>query len=201
MPVTYQNTSGLGTGWASTCVHCGCEFRSFSVKQIACSEDCRFKHYEGSGDGCWEWKGNHNNNGYGVMVRNVDGKRKVVAAHRESYRRYKGEVPAGMCVMHTCDNPICTNPAHLVIGTWGDNNRDRSQKGRSGSRVYDEAEKAKYSEMNRGSRNSAAKLTEEMAAAIKRGHPELTGQEVGKLYGVCKGLANNIRAGRSWKHV
>lgn len=201
MAITYQNTVGLGAGWMASCIQCGSKFLCKSHKQIACTETCRFKHYEGSGDGCWEWKGNRNNQGYGAFTRLIDGKRKILSAHRESYRTYKGEIPDGLCVMHTCDNRICTNPDHLVLGTWADNNRDRSIKGRSGKRKFSASEKEAYSKMSRGSANVAAKLTEEQAAAIKRDHPDLSNREVAELYGVAKCVAGHIRTGRSWAHV
>ncbi|TKG21761.1 hypothetical protein FCV81_08845 [Vibrio breoganii] len=31
----------------------------------------------------------------------------------------------GIVVRHTCDNPYCFNPDHLVKGTTADNNHDR----------------------------------------------------------------------------
>jgi DNA-binding CsgD family transcriptional regulator len=43
-----------------------------------------------------------------------------------------GEIPDGMCVLHTCDNRLCVNPNHLFIGTHLDNAKDRDQKGRAG---------------------------------------------------------------------
>jgi hypothetical protein len=55
---------------------------------------------------------------------------KIDGAHRASYRLYLGEIPDGMFVMHSCDNPVCVNPSHLSLGTPMDNTRDMIRKGR-----------------------------------------------------------------------
>jgi len=76
---------------------------------------------------CWEFQGGKNNIGYG-MIR--DGK-KMRTSHRVSYEEHKGPIPHGLCVMHSCDNPICCNPSHLSVGTHKQNTRDMMNKGRS----------------------------------------------------------------------
>lgn len=53
------------------------------------------------------------------------------SGHRASYIIFKGSIPKGLYVCHTCDNTKCVNPEHLFLGTALDNNRDRSKKCRS----------------------------------------------------------------------
>lgn len=82
-------------------------------------------------NGCWEWQGATNGHGYGQLGYN--GKR--TTAHRLSYELSNGEIPAGVLVRHTCDNPPCCNPAHLILGTHLDNAADRVARGRNRSRA------------------------------------------------------------------
>ncbi len=57
---------------------------------------------------------------------------KAVGAHRYSWILHNGrEIPPGMQVMHSCDNPPCVNPAHLRVGTCADNMQDKATKGRN----------------------------------------------------------------------
>jgi hypothetical protein len=76
---------------------------------------------------CWEFQGGKNNIGYG-MIRD---EKKMRTAHRVSYEELKGPIPQGMCVCHTCDNPICCNPDHLWLGTLKQNTQDMFNKGRA----------------------------------------------------------------------
>lgn len=91
--------------------------------------------------GCWNWTGPLNAKGYGYIGgKFADGKRRskvgsYVLAHRASWIIHFGDIPDsdlphGMVVMHKCDNPACVNPAHLALGTQGDNVADMEAKGR-----------------------------------------------------------------------
>ena len=65
------------------------------------------------------------------------GKAGGTTAHRWTWMLLHGEIPDGLLVCHTCDNPPCCNPGHLFLGTAKDNVRDAMNKGRR-PRVTDE---------------------------------------------------------------
>lgn len=50
--------------------------------------------------------------------------------HRVAYESLVGPIPAGMYVLHHCDNPRCHRPEHLYVGTLQDNMRDMHSRGR-----------------------------------------------------------------------
>lgn len=80
--------------------------------------------------GCWLWTGELKG-GYGVFkVRMGDGKRKMYYAHRVSYEVHKGNIPDGLCALHTCDVPSCVRPEHLYAGTKKQNGEDMARRGR-----------------------------------------------------------------------
>jgi hypothetical protein len=60
---------------------------------------------------------------------------KAHKAYRLAYEKYKGAIPVGMEVCHSCDNPSCVNPDHLFVGTAKDNALDRQAKGRGGHEI------------------------------------------------------------------
>lgn len=71
---------------------------------------------------CWNVVSHLNGNPY-PMYR----KERV---HIISYKYFKGKIPEGLLVRHTCDNPRCCNPKHLILGTAQDNVNDMFERNR-----------------------------------------------------------------------
>ena len=46
------------------------------------------------------------------------------------YAHFKGEIPKGKQINHTCHNPKCCNPEHLYAGTQQENVDDKYNAGR-----------------------------------------------------------------------
>jgi len=133
--------------------------------------------------GCWDWTSALNNYGYGQFSIIINGKPDLVLAHRVSYRIYHGEIPEGLSVLHVCDRPICCQPAHLWLGTRGDNIRDAAAKGRH----------------QHGERHVNAKLTEAQVNWIRQS--TLSHVEVAKMVGIGRRTVADIRNGKTWKSL
>ena len=82
---------------------------------------------------CWEWQGHRNRAGYGSLgtynPRTDTVLKRSGLVHRRVFELLHGYLPP--VVMHSCDNPCCINPAHLVGGTKSDNTQDAVRKGRT----------------------------------------------------------------------
>jgi len=131
---------------------------------------------------CWPWIGAISHSGDGVI--GVNGRNK--SAHRISYELCKGEIPEGMHVMHSCDNPKCVNPRHLRSGTASENIKDAFDKGR------------KQAPKLSGEQNPKSKLTLEQVRFIKS-NPQLGHKAIADMFGLSPNAIRGVRIGRTWK--
>lgn len=138
-----------------------------------------------STDSCIDWPLHRNLNGYGRLRPSGHRKSTLKMAHRMAYEIHVGDIPAGMLVCHSCDNPACVNPKHLWVGTHRDNMADRDAKGRQANRY--------------GERNPKSKLDRENVAVIRARLKEGESQRViAEDFGVSRGAIKHIKSGRNW---
>lgn len=88
------------------------------------------------GDGCWEWTGARNSEGYGQIWVNS----RIVYVHRLMYELHVGHIPDGFHVDHLCSNPPCARPDHLEAVTPGQN----------AQRMWDRGERPKKTHCKHG---------------------------------------------------
>jgi hypothetical protein len=138
------------------------------------------RHVVPAADGCWLWTGTCTTHGF------FGWNGKMANAHRIAWMLFKGEIPEGLWVCHTCDVGICVNPDHLWLGTPKDNSQDMKRKNRHCP----------------GSRNGAARLNEEKVKQIKILLKEgITQRAIAKRYGVHQATIWRISKGRKWNHI
>jgi len=133
-----------------------------------------------SPDECWPWTGYRTklggrSHGYGRLGGKI--------ASRLIYERAHGPIPAGMFVIHRCDNPSCCNPTHLAVGLPRDNSADMVAKGRS----------------SRGEKRPLARLTDKQAKTIRTDTRSL--KAIAADYGISITLVSAIRLGHRWTHI
>jgi hypothetical protein len=135
--------------------------------------------------GCWGWRGcAPKEPGYG-QFRTCG---KLIRAHRASWILFHGDIPKGMCVLHTCDNRLCTNPKHLFLGTPRDNMLDAVKKGRN-----------KYF-WARGEKNPQAKLKEKDIEYIRYLFSiGAKGIEIAKEFGLHPVTISQIKLHKTWE--
>jgi len=167
----------------------------------------------GNAKECWPWTGKKIK-GYGYLILDGSG----YYAHRVSWLLFSGEDPAKQCVLHKCDNPPCTNPNHLYVGSHGDNMRDMFRRGRAnrasgdrnGSRVHLEKvprgegwKKFHAHEDRRGEGNSCSKLSESDVLNIRylAVKEQLSQLELGRLFNVSPSTIARIIQRRGWAHI
>ena len=136
-------------------------------------------------DACWPWIGARNSKGYGNM--RFRGKTRLVT--HVVYELDRGHPPELPCVLHTCDNPPCSNPRHLWSGTNLDNVQDKERKGRGNQ--------------PKGEHHHLAKLTVQQIRRIRRRYEsaEVSLSQLGREFGVHYSTISSIVKREAWAHI
>ena len=134
-------------------------------------------------NGCWLWTAAQNSDGYGSI--RVAGA--TLGAHRVSYELYVSEIPDGIHVLHTCDNPACVNPNHFFLGTHQDNMSDRNNKFRQPL----------------GEEIGNSVLTQQQVIEIRvlYKNSNLSMRKVAAIYDISYSTVQNLISGKTWKHL
>lgn len=139
---------------------------------------------ERASNGCLEWQGTTGSTGYGQL--RFEGRNQ--RAHRVMWIAFRGEIPDGLCVCHSCDNRACVELSHLFLGTALDNTRDMDRK--------------KRRDLQAGETNGNAKLSAEDVAEIRRLHAAgLSHPEVAHRFNIDRSNVSLIVLGKAWRHV
>lgn len=131
--------------------------------------------------GCWEWTSSKHPRGYGTFW--LEGK--VQYAHRVSYMLFKGTIPRGLEVCHSCDNPGCVNPDHLFVGTHLENMQDMTRKGRR--------------QVAFGENHGTAKLRSTEVKAIRKLYRTFSTRELAKKFKVAQSTISNVLC-KGWRN-
>jgi hypothetical protein len=106
------------------------------------------------------------------------------------------DIPDGMCICHTCDNPACVNPDHLFLGTYKDNTRDMFNKGRQNRVARKTSSKAKKETSPFG---RAKKLNSEQVLSIRASNNSV--KDLANEYGVSVVAIRDILNRKWWKGI
>lgn len=137
-------------------------------------------------DDCWLWTRSKDRFGYGQFFAGQHAVQRNPRAHRVAYELSKGAIPSGLCVLHSCDNRPCCNPAHLWVGSNAENVADKTAKGRQ----------------TKGAQINTAKLNADAVRAIRRLKASgLSCAAVARVHGVSRETVSLISRYKIWKHI
>ena len=141
-----------------------------------------------SATGCLLWIASVDQHGYGQISRGGRGTGMGKAPRVAWILRY-GSIPAGLAVLHKCDNPRCVEIDHLFLGTLKDNVQDMIRKGRH--------------RPARGEKNGQAVLSAVLVRELRRLHREngSGSSQLAKQFQLNRQTVRAVLNGSTWAHV
>ena len=150
------------------------------------------KVLKGKPNECWEWQGTPGDNGYGfftfegVVWTPAQFSAKLHLGYVRPVRK-KREGPSGTVIRHKCNNRICVNPNHLLLGTQTDNVKDRDLSGRT----------------QKGESHFRAVLTESQVKWIRKNYRPyyMSAKKLADHLKVSALAVSAVVSGQTWKHI
>jgi hypothetical protein len=210
----------------TSCATCSALFRAPRSTSTYCSRACRvvaqslplnlllWPHVERT-DTCWLFQGIATKDGYGRIVSQANGKRRMLRAHRIAWTLASGVEPTDAeKVCHTCDTPLCVRNddpgtyvvkgiayprfGHLFLATLAANSQDRDAKGRNPN-TFQVGRPHRYAI---GEQSRSAKLTPALVREMReRRLAGETYEALGKAYGISLGSAWDVVRRKTWAHI
>lgn len=141
---------------------------------------------------CWMWLGGRMKRANGSVWygRFCIGKR-VVLAHRFAWAVTHGELDPDKVIRHSCDNPGCVRPEHLLSGTQSENLKDMRDRGR-----------AHYNSFPSGTGHPNAKIDTGRAQHIREiRRSGLSFAKIGAQVGLHATTVHDIVRGKTWREA
>jgi hypothetical protein len=163
----------------------------------------------GSPNDCWHWMGPKSPAGYGSF--RWEGRRRqathlalILSGHAQ---------PGKLMALHSCDNPVCVNPAHLRWGDHVENAADMTQRGRSAAgckhglakhperRATGERHRSitKPETVKKGEDCNLAKLSVAEVVSIRADQRRL--RVIANEHNVSEATVSMIRRRITWRHI
>ncbi|SDL90152.1 HNH endonuclease [Arthrobacter sp. ov407] len=132
-----------------------------------------------SDNGCLEWTASKvGRGGYGGFSFNG----KVIGAHRAAWMiEYGCVLTPEQQILHSCDNPICVDVAHLRVGTFADNAADRVARHRVNAATGEAHHRTRFTD------EDVAQVRQMVADGVPR---KLIAAEIGSSYGYISDIVN-----------
>jgi hypothetical protein len=145
---------------------------------------------KGKSNECWEWQKSLITSGhpsFAFTSKRLQ-KRIQIGGHRAVALIKYQELDSEDFAMHSCDNPKCCNPNHIIKGNCKQNTQDASIRGLMRS--------------VKGSQHGKAKLTEadvyRIMTLLSNGESQTN---IAKRFNVSACAIGDIKFGRRWRHL
>lgn len=127
---------------------------------------------------CWPWRGDTDDDGYGVFV--YKGRKAGAHEYAVSFTTGERRLPE-LDTCHSCDNPPCCNPLHVRFDTHLSNVREMHDRGRA--------------------RNGSALTVADVVLIRERRAAGARQKDLAEQFGLTDGAVSMIVRGLRWPNV